>query len=129
MFQPNHNQFEPKFASEAAADLWGAAQLLRKHGHCKHYTRNPEGQMCLGGALSYHLTRDYNAWDGERFNNAFLLLEETVFGNHDAKRAVMHRLIKWNNADERKASEVIDALERAATTKSSLASRSSKEPV
>lgn len=102
--------------------LLKAADLLEKHGHTKNILKNSDGSMCFMGALNMAETGD--AW----FRNPELAVKAaTITANMLGVKPVRHYLLSkndpfigvraivdWNNAKERTAQEVIDAMRAAA---------------
>lgn len=85
--------------------LLDAADYMDQHGHCKYMTWDPEGRVCLAGALikvgagsgMKILTHDTE----DRLIDILELIRPNVGGQHP---------IDWNNAEERTGEEVINML-------------------
>lgn len=87
--------------------LLDAADYMDQHGHCKYMTWDPEGRVCLAGALikvgsgpgwvpgTPHWTPE------DRLSDILELIRPNVGGQHP---------IDWNNAEERTGEEVINML-------------------
>lgn len=90
-------------SKEVSEVLFKAAQLIERDGHCKFQVEDDRGRHCLAGAISKSISGFATNWDGqsERVGAEF----SRALGFKDIYAAA-----DWNNADERTAEEVIDAL-------------------
>jgi hypothetical protein len=90
---------------EVGLVLMRAAEIIRERGWCQHNLKDSIGRMCMVGAIT----------------EAQSCLGISAAGR--AQDAVRHELqingfiSDWNNAPERTADEVIQALESAALTR------------
>lgn len=87
--------------------LFKAAQILERDGWCKGISLNSSGQMCAGGAIARAHHGDADHWDAasEETMRDFMRI---IDGS--APEYPTSRISAWNNAAERTAEEVIDAL-------------------
>jgi hypothetical protein len=88
--------------------LWDAAQILRKHGHCKGAVMDEDGRYCWIGALD-RAHRD-SGLSLDDYRDAFSQWDRCSGAPNQ------HYAVRWNNAPERTAEDVINAFERAANT-------------
>jgi hypothetical protein len=81
--------------------LLDGADYVEKHGHCKYALVNERGQVCLLGALR----KTMPSWEAEALAHAALIKCVGAFSGF---------LAGWNDAPERTADEVIDAMRACA---------------
>lgn len=90
--------------------LWEAARLIEERGHARGALVTSDGRMCALGALNCAATGDPRD----------TLKRSNVPGYAKAFNAIRARaggsIVSWNNAPERTASEVIQALRDAAVS-------------
>ena len=91
-----------KVVDELGQIMLKAADLLEKDGWCQHHLSNNEGAHCVRGALM-------------EFGSAYVVLQA-----EQRLKAIgipcddWYGIVSWNNAPERTAEEVINALRAAA---------------
>lgn len=87
-----------------------AADLIERHGLAKHIQRDPQGRLCLHGALSVAETGEIFRSGREFWPQVRRYLESqgVVYPPHREDSAW------WNNAPERTQAEVVAALRGAA---------------
>ena len=86
--------------------LWDAANLIEKRGHAKHALEDASGRLCAIGALDCAATGSPLTCD---FSDTGHLAWQRL-----TKRIGCQQVSIWNNAPERTAAEVIQALRDAA---------------
>jgi hypothetical protein len=101
-------------ANSVSELLLKGADLIEKHGHTKNNLYDDNGAMCFMGAL----WKAMDAWDiGLRIQAATSV--KRVLGLPNPTRSMglspdISAVVDWNNAPERTAQEVIDAMRLAA---------------
>ena len=120
MYAPHNTQTEaPVRYSAEAKLLLDAAQIIRKHGLAKGTRFDDQGRVCVLGALSK--AEVGNPWgspwfrDGHHSIAAVKALADTLPPIPNSEWDTTHgKCAVWNNAPERTADEVINALESCA---------------
>lgn len=103
-----------------ALDLLAAADLLERTGHCKHdLGLSPDSPHCLLGAINVVVSgQPWYPRRGAEMSRieAASSRAHAVLPEEDQRNNDLIALVRWNNADERTAAEVVDLLRRAAAT-------------
>lgn len=95
-----------KQLDEASTHLLGAAALIRKYGHTKRDIGSIKRGFCAVGAITLH--------DGFYNGETFPQTSKAKAINKLRAYLGVKSPVDWNNARERTAEEVINALEGAA---------------
>ncbi len=99
-------------------ELRRAAEMIRKHGHCKHTLRDMQGQLCLVGALC--VVDDYRH---ERWLNLKAALEAVLAEQFPDRMGLVYKspfedsmreIVGFNNHKDTTPDEVIAVMEKAA---------------
>lgn len=88
-----------------------AAQLIRERGLAKGERRSASGSLCLHGAISLAAYGNHQILNG---NCPAELAVIRYLRSQGAEKIYDAGAAGWNNAEERTAAEVIEALEAAA---------------
>ena len=99
--------------------LWNAADYIEKHGHVKGWRQSERGAVCLHGALAMmtigHASGGNERDDSTDYGRACMLIRDYLRSRGVPKdEAAEGGCAGWNNAKERTAQEVINALREAA---------------
>lgn len=101
-----------------------AADYLEEHGHCKGTFMDPQGRVCLYGALNMVIYEVPNRWEIPFMNMSsektqlweqcgVAIIESYAETEVDAFHS---NIINWNDRLERKPEQVVDLLRKAADT-------------
>lgn len=88
-----------RLLSPVSRALLDAADYIEKHGWCQHSLQDPNGRVCIFGAI------DLVTADPDVLGNAVVRLSRQVS---------YYPITAWNDAPERTKQEVVDTLRAAA---------------
>jgi hypothetical protein len=120
LYDPNWKSPETK--DKVIKALLDAAALIRKHGLAKHVERDMNGAMCIHGAIGIAVHGDIHTSTKEGVaDTAWREVINYLDPNHtfpyprgfasESVHCRSRQLVEWNNAPQRTANEVIQALE------------------
>ena len=111
-----YNKDWDRVPSNPVSDLlMKAAGLIEKHGHTKGQLKDKNGSMCFMGAIWQETSQIDLGLEAAKTTAMALGLG---FDSHYkmGPSSALWTMVEWNNAPERTAQEVIDAMRLAAKT-------------